>query len=179
MCTTSSLPARLPITTSNRVASSANRQTVRYWVRAWWPVAAGICVIVLESTSYLGADHTSAPFRWVWDHIFGPVTDARWEILHHYIRKTGHFIGYGTMGLLWLRAWRMSLPGATYILNAVLALVGTALVAGSDEFHQSFLANRTGVPSDVLLDCSGAFVLLFLAYLALRLTTPRNQAHTG
>ena len=80
------------------------------------------------------------------------------------------------MGVLWLRAWWMTLPHASFLLDAVLALLGTALVASSDEFHQSFLPNRTGVPSDVLLDCCGAVVLLLLAYLFIRLRWPKRLA---
>jgi len=153
----------------SRPAHAPDRRSIRYWISAWWPVAAGIGVIILESTSYLGSDHTSGPLRWMWELLFGPVTDPGWDILHHYIRKTGHFIGYGTMGVLWLRAWRMTLPRAGLLLDAVLALLGTAVVASSDEFHQSFLPNRTGVSADVLLDCCGAVVLLLLAYLFIRL----------
>jgi VanZ family protein len=95
-------------------------------------------------------------------------------MLHHYIRKTGHFVGYGTMGLLWLRAWWMSLPRARFLLDAGLALAGTAAVASADEFHQSFLPNRTGVASDVLLDCCGAVVLLLLCFL-LRVLRSRRR----
>ena len=124
-----------------------------------------IGVIFVESSSYFGSNHTSEPLRWMWEHIFGPVPDARWETVHHYIRKTGHFVGYGTMGLLWLRAWWMSLPRAGFLLDGILAVVGTAVVASCDEFHQSFLPNRTGVPSDVLLDTGGAIVLLLLFFL--------------
>jgi VanZ family protein len=129
---------------------------------------------VIESTASFGGDHTSGPLRWVWEHFFGPVTDGRWEMLHHYIRKTGHFVGYGTMGLLWLRAWWMSLPRARFLLDAGLALAGTAAVASADEFHQSFLPNRTGVASDVLLDCCGAVVLLLLCFL-LRVLRSRRR----
>lgn len=151
---------------------AADRKSAWYWIRAWLPVAIAICVIAVESTPYLGADHTSGPLRWVWEHIFGHVTNARWELFHHLIRKTGHFVGYGTMGVLWLRAWWMSLPRAGFLLDAMLALLGTAMVASSDEFHQSFLPNRTGTPYDVLLDCCGALVLLFIAYLCIRLRWP-------
>ena len=133
-----------------------------------------IFVIIIESTAWLGADNTSGPLRWVWEHIFGTVSNARWLVLHHLIRKTGHFLGYGTMGLLWLRAWWMSLPRAGFLVDATLALLGTAIVAGADEFHQSFLPNRTGVPSDVVLDCCGAIVLLSLAYLILRISSPKR-----
>jgi len=115
----------------------------------------------------------------VWEHIFGHVTNQRWEMLHHYIRKTGHFVGYGTMGLLWLRAWWMSLPRAGFLLDATLALLGTAMVASADEFHQSFLPNRTGVPSDVLLDCCGAVVLTLLVYIWVRLRWPKGLAKTA
>jgi VanZ family protein len=139
----------------------------------------GICVIAMESSSYFGSDHTSGPLRWIWEHIFGPLSIERWELFHHLIRKTGHFVGYGTMGLLWLRALWMSLPRAGFLLLATLALFGTALVASGDEFHQSFLPNRTGVPSDVLLDCCGAVVLLVLTYVILRLRAPKRLSRTA
>ena len=128
----------------------------------------------MESTAYFGSDHTSGPLRWIWEHLFGQVSDERWELFHHLIRKTGHFVGYGTMGLLWLRAWWLSLPRAGFLLDATLALLGTALVASADEFHQSFLPNRTGVPSDVLLDCTGAVVLQLLVYVILRVGWPKR-----
>lgn len=83
------------------------------------------------------------------------------------------------MGLLWLRAWWMSLPRTRFLLDATLALLGTAIVASADEFHQSFLPNRTGVPSDVLLDCCGAVVLLLVIYLYLRLRKPEHLARAA
>ena len=136
----------------------------------------GICVIAIESTAYFGSDHTTGPLRWLWEHMFGTVSDDRWDLFHHLIRKTGHFVGYGTMCLLWLRAWWLSLPRAGFLLDATLALLGTAAVASADEFHQSFVPNRTGVPSDVLLDCTGAVVLLLIAYLCIRLRWPERLA---
>lgn len=136
-------------------------------------------MIGLESTALLGADETSEPLRWIWEHVFGSVSNAHWEIIHHYIRKSGHFLGYGTMGLLWLRAWWMTLPRARFRLQTILAVLGTAVVAGSDEFHQSFLPNRTGVFSDVILDCSGAVVLIFLAYLVQRITSLKRFPRTA
>jgi VanZ family protein len=152
----------------------ANRRSTLFWIGAWLPVFLGICVIAVESSASFGANYTSGPLRWIWEHLFGQVSDERWQLFHHLIRKTGHFVGYGTMGVLWLRAWWLSLPRAGFLLNATLALLGTALVASTDEFHQSFLPNRTGVPSDVLLDCSGAVVLLLVAYLCIRLRWPKR-----
>jgi len=146
------------------------KRTFLYWVRAWFPVALAIVMIALESTEYLGADRTSGPLRWLWEHIFGPVTERFWELTHHLIRKTGHFTGYGLVALTWLRALWMSLPRLNFFQTALLALLGTALTASCDEFHQTFLPNRTGLASDVLLDCCGATTMLVVFYVAIRLT---------
>jgi VanZ family protein len=92
------------------------------------------------------------------------------------IRKSGHFLGYGTMGLLWLRAWWMTMPHSYFLTDAMLALLGTAMVASADEFHQTFLPNRTGTPWDVLLDCCGAMVLQFVVYIFMRCLRPKRLA---
>ena len=78
------------------------------------------------------------------------------------------------MGLLWLRAWWMSLPRSRFLHDALLALLGTALVASSDEWHQTFLPNRTGSPWDVLLDCFGAITLEVLVYVFMRTFRPKK-----
>ncbi len=51
--------------------STEDRRTPAYWISAWLPVAIAIAVIAVESTSYLGADHTSQPLRWIYQHLFG------------------------------------------------------------------------------------------------------------
>lgn len=146
-----------------------SRKDPGFWISAWLPVAIGIGVIAVESTAYFGADYTSGPLRYLYQGIFGPVSNARWDIIHHYIRKTGHFVGYGLIGLAWLRAWWMTLPRSRYFSDAVLALLGTGLLATWDEWHQSFLSNRTSSPWDVLLDCCGAIMFCTVTYLFVRL----------
>jgi VanZ family protein len=147
---------------------------LKFWLSAWLPVLLGISVITLESTIWFGADHTSGPLRLVFEAVFGRVSDARWMVIHHYIRKSGHFTGYGLIGLAWLRAWWMTMPRSHFLLDALLALLGTALIASCDEWHQTFLPNRTGTPWDVLLDCSGAFTLQLLVYVFVRSFRPRR-----
>ncbi len=143
-------------------------------MRAWLPVLIAIAVIALESTDLFGADRTSAPLRWLYEHLLGPVGDQRWKLIHHYIRKTGHFTGYGIIGLTWLRAWWMTAPRWGFWRCSLMAVLGTVLIASSDEFHQTFLPNRTGLFSDVVLDTCGAVVLQLLAFLAFRLLQPRT-----
>jgi len=158
---------------------SSNQKDSWYWFKAWFPVVLGICVILLESTEMMGADHTSGPLRHLFEAFFGKVRDSRWDLLHHYIRKSGHFLGYGGIGLAWLRAWWMTLPNSGFLQDATLALLGTGLIASFDEWHQTTLPNRTGTPGDVLLDCCGAFVLQVLVYGFMRVLRPKNLARAA
>ena len=159
--------------------SNSSRGSWRYWISTWLPVVIGIGVIVLESTEMLGADNTSVPLRRIYQFLFGQVPDANWEIIHHYLRKSGHFIGYGLTGLAWLRAWWMTLPRSHFLPDALLALAGTALVASCDEWHQTFLPNRTGSPWDVLLDCTGAITLQLIVYVFMRTLRPKRLARAA
>jgi len=159
--------------------SNRPRSSPRYWIKVWLPVVIGIAVIVLESTEWFGADHTSGPLRTIFEALFGHVSDARWEIIHHLIRKSGHFIGYGLIGLAWLRAWWMTLPHSQFLQDAFLALLGTALVASCDEWHQTYLPNRTGTPWDVMLDCTGAIALQLIVYLFMRTLKPKRLARAA
>jgi VanZ family protein len=147
---------------------SSERRGFGFWISAWSPVVVGIAVITVESTPAFGSDRTSLPLRWLVQQLFGQLSDATWDLVHHLIRKSGHFLGYGTLGLVWLRAWRMTLPDAHFLSQAGLALLGTALIASWDEWHQTFLPNRTGTPWDVLLDCCGAAAMIGMAWLYLR-----------
>jgi VanZ family protein len=89
------------------------------------------------------------------------------------LRKSGHFAGYGTLGLLWLRAWLRTLSArvewtlaAWRMLAAVLGVSCIFLTASADEYHQTFIPSRTGQFSDVLLDTCGS--LLFTLIVAIR-----------
>ena len=131
------------------------------------PCAAAIAVIACESTVYFGSDHTSGPLRLLWEFLFGPVTNDRWDLgTRHHPRSAATFIGYGIVGLAWLRAWRMTLRNSHFLFRAGMALMGTAAVATCDEWHQCYLPNRNGSPWDVLLDCCGAAAMLIMAWTA-------------
>jgi len=138
-------------------------------------VALSAVVIDFESTAWFGDDRTSGPRRAIWQALFGSVSTAQWLILGHLIRKVGHFIGYGIIGLVWLRAWHLTLPRLKILPGVLLAILGTALIASCDEFHQSFIPSRTGSPWDVLLDCSGAAAMCLAAWGIARLRRPRRM----
>lgn len=147
---------------------------LRFWLHAWLPVGFAIGIIVLESTPWFGADHTTGPLRALWQALFGPVTNDQWLLIHHLIRKSGHFIGYGGVALTWLRAWWITLPGSGYFQDAALAVLGTGLLASWDEWHQSFLPNRGSSGWDVLLDCCGGITICLVTYIYGRVFHPER-----
>ena len=163
---------------ANRKVAPARRD-LKFWLSAWLPVAIGIGIIIFESTEVMGSDHTSGPLRLLFQAIFGPISDTSWEVVHHLVRKSGHFLGYGALGVAWLRAWCMTLPRVRFFTDATLALLGTALVASFDEWHQSYLPNRTGSAWDVLLDCAGAIAMILAVYIFMRLMRPKRLARAA
>ena len=137
-------------------------------LKAWIAAILWLIVICIESSAWLSAHNTSRILYPVLHFLFG-IAHARFEHLHIYIRKGGHVFGYGLLSILLFRAWRETLPLARnpkWALRwASIAVIGTALVASLDEWHQSFLPSRTGTPWDVLLDTSagiGAQILVVL-----------------
>jgi len=144
----------------------------RWWLRAWAPVVIAIAVICTESTDLFSSQNTSGWLRPVVERLFGHFNDATWANVHHYIRKTGHFVGYGTVGFTFLRAWLYTLDRrgprpllAWRLRSSLLAILSTALIASGDELHQTFIPSRSGSPLDMLLDTSGACTLCLLVWL--------------
>jgi VanZ family protein len=140
-------------------------------LKAWIAAILWLIVIAIESTTYLSSHNTSRFLYPLLHFLFG-IGPARFEHLHFYIRKGGHVFGYGMLCILLFRAWRETLSavdGAKWTFRwAALAVLGTAVVASLDEWHQSYIPSRTGTPWDVLLDtCAGvAAQILLLAYYA-------------
>lgn len=132
-----------------------------------------VAVICVESTETFSAQNTSSWLRPIFQHLLGAISDSSWDFFHHLLRKSGHFVGYGTVGFTFLRAWLYTLArrGSETLLSwrvesSILAIFSTAIVAGCDEFHQTFLPGRTGTPVDVLLDTAGACTLCLIVWLA-------------
>ena len=168
---------------------------------AWLPAIIWIGIIMLESTPYLGADHTGSWLAAIVRPLFGSAALKYVDFANHIMRKTGHFTGYGMLSFLLYRGWReitliqledrlkpaLRTPEFLKSLRRVwcarataLAILSTFLVAGLDEFHQSFFPNRTGVFRDVLLDTTGAFFFqaVILTFSALPPRRSGASAHT-
>ena len=166
----------------------------QWWFKVWTPAALAVAIICVESTNAFSSQNTSSILRPIVERWFGHINDSSWELYHHTLRKSGHFIGYGLVAFTFLRAWlhTLDLPGfppallvgwlrgpgpllAWRLKSTLLAIVSTALVASCDEYHQSYIPSRTGSPYDVLLDTAGACALCLLIWL---LCWSRRQSRT-
>ncbi len=139
-------------------------------LRAWWPAAVWIVLITFESTDYFSSQNTGSMLYTLLTRLFGHINFAHFLIFHHYLRKTGHVVGYGMLSLLLLRGWRATLGWVHTLLlrAALLSWLGTAIVAALDEWHQSYIPSRTGTIWDVVLDTVAGVAFLVVAYLWLR-----------
>ncbi len=75
------------------------------------------------------------------------------------IKKGGHAVGYGLLGLSYFYALPKRLSKFYRVLTALLMAV---LFALSDEYHQSFVRGRNSSLNDVLIDGFGATLALVL-----------------
>jgi VanZ family protein len=133
---------------------------VRSFLKYWLPVLAWMIFIFVGSTDLLSAEHTSrfiGPFlRW-----FAPdVSSATVASVQLVVRKCAHLTEYAILAAILFRAFRQQQPRLGRVL--VLSFFITALYAALDEFHQSFVASRTGSPWDVGIDCFGTLAGLLL-----------------
>jgi VanZ family protein len=139
-------------------------------LHAWWPALVWIGLITFESTDFFSSEHTGSILYALLTRLFGHVDLHRFFVFHHYLRKAGHVVGYGILGLLLLRGWRATFGRTQAILwrAALLSWLGTAFVASMDEWHQSYIRSRTGTWRDAVLDSVAGWVFLLVAYVWLR-----------
>ncbi len=90
------------------------------------------------------------------------------DMLHNIIRKCAHFVLYASLGFS--SAGMFLSDKITYKRMWIYTVIFTAVYAASDELHQSMVAGRGPMISDVVLDSFGggfgAAVFLVLILLA-------------
>lgn len=113
---------------------------------------------VSETFSYRMVRSADSLFGLDWDdERLHEIADA----IEGYVRKAAHMTEYAILAVLlyiWLGKWQFTIRK-----RMLLAIAATALYAASDEFHQLFVAGRSGRLTDVLIDSAGAIlgVLIF------------------
>lgn len=89
---------------------------------------------------------------------------AWWEVA---MRKLGHVAGYAALTALW---WWALVGEVRRPLLAAAAI--SLLYSATDEYHQTFVENRTGTPMDVGIDVVG----IALACLGISYRWPRPES---
>jgi VanZ family protein len=115
----------------------------RPWLRAIAPLSLMVVIFILSAQPG-GGDHP-------W-----------WDIV---LRKVGHVTGYALLTALWW--WALSGVSRRPLLLA--ALISLAYGC-TDEFHQTFVSDRTGTPVDVGIDAIG--IALAALIIILRQVSP-------
>jgi VanZ family protein len=76
--------------------------------------------------------------------------------IEFFIRKFAHVSEYAVLGILVYQLLRIAFPN---LRGCFLIMMGLCfLYAATDEFHQSFISDRTPLVVDVLLDTWGAII---------------------
>ncbi|MGI4853907.1 MAG: VanZ family protein [Janthinobacterium lividum] len=132
----------------------------------WGGVLLAVLAIAGESTAGMSHAHTG-----VWLHkLLGSHLDSgALNRVNTALRKSGHLIGYGMVGLMTFHAVQITATlrkAAQPLCNmkqvaAVAGVLFTFFLAVCDEVHQRYLPGRTASIRDVVLDTCGA--ILFLA----------------
>lgn len=155
----------------------AQKQLLKTWVAA----ALWLGIILAESTNFASAANTSRILYPLLHSLFGIGPD-QFLVWHFYLRKTGHFVGYFTLSLLLFRAWRATFPfsGASWTISwSRISFFMAALVACLDEWHQTYLPQRTGNLHDILLDSTAALAAQVVLFLILRKPRGVNTILSG
>jgi hypothetical protein len=107
-----------------------------------WVPAFLLMAIIFILSSFPG---DSLPYFGFWDFV---------------VKKGGHALGYGLLGLAYFSALPRRL---SFGYRWFLALLMAVLFALSDEFHQSFVLGRTSSLGDIVIDGFGAALALMIA----------------
>ena len=138
--------------------------SMKSFLKYWLPVVGWLVVTFIGSTNVMSVQNTSrfiVPFLlWLKP---GMTEQTVWVIIV-FMRHCAHAGEYAVLALLMWRAlrWGTSLSMRMPTLYGVV-LLGCALFAASDEFHQTFVKSRTPTVRDVVLDTGGASLGLLIA----------------
>ena len=95
--------------------------------------------------------------------------------------KVAHFLEYGVLGILWVRAAKTSWPHWSLPLLVVSTSLFTCLYGVTDEWHQFYVPGRYSDWHDALADVSGGTfgAVSYLMGLQFRLRRTSNATPTA
>ena len=140
-------------------------QSSRNFIKYWLPAILWMCVIFWMSTGTFSSENTFSVVETVLQYLFPKMLSQEVRFIHAMIRKGGHVIEYFILGLLLFRGFRGGSAVEWKWRWSLFAVIGVALWAVSDEFHQSFVPTRTASITDVSIDAAGGVLAQFASAL--------------
>jgi VanZ family protein len=142
---------------------------MKSFIKYWLPVFIWFGVILTGSSDIFSAEQTSrylvSLLRWLDPQISISTIAA----IQFALRKLGHLVEYAVLAALLWRALRSSSNLRAKMSTLFVGVwIACAIVAATDEFHQSFVASRTASLNDALIDSLGAAVGLAICLVIAR-----------
>ena len=144
-------------------------------VIAYAPFVVWAGVILFLGSDPGSAQQTSRFLRPLIEFFFPGLSPEGFAAAHSIVRKSAHVIEYAILAALAWWAFRNRYPDRR-LLQFTLAMLTVLLIAGIDEFHQSYEPGRTASANDVLLDCLGGLFALAIIFLV---TTARGRENAS
>jgi VanZ family protein len=126
------------------------------------PLIGWLAFISFASSASFSAGNTSRFIGPLILWLFPDTSPERLLMIHMITRKAAHFIEYAILGFLAARAFRTSERPAISSRWFLISLTIIVVYALLDEYHQSFVATRTGSIFDSLIDIAGGLTALIL-----------------
>ena len=136
---------------------------MKSFLKYWLPVLGWLVVTFIGSTNVMSVEQTShfiVPFL-LW--LKPGMTQQNIWVIIVFMRHCAHVGEYAVLAFLMWRALRWGISASMRMPTLYgVVLLGCALFAASDEFHQTFVKSRTPSVRDVLLDVGGGFLGLMI-----------------
>ena len=145
-------------------------QGSRNFIKYWLPVILWMCFIFWMSTEAYSSYNTFSLTETILQFLFPRISSYEVGLIHAVIRKGGHVIEYFILSLLLFRAFRGGSTASWKWRWSLFGVIGVALWAISDEWHQSFVPTRTASVIDVGIDTAGGILAQFVSALRHRFT---------
>jgi VanZ family protein len=127
----------------------------------WLPPVMWMGVILWLASDHGSSSQTGRFLVPILHFLFPGASPLQIDVLHAATRKLAHATEYAILAGLWFRAFALgtrfeakSAAGCAWVIAVAWAVI--------DETYQSTLASRTGSPTDVALDATGALAVALL-----------------
>lgn len=128
--------------------------------RRYAPLILWMLLIFLASTGELSASNTSRIVRPLLLWLFPGISEEALLRVHFMVRKAAHFTEYALLAIFAARAFITSSHERLRRAWFHVAFLLVVLYSFSDEYHQSYVASRTGTIYDSLIDIAGGLTAL-------------------